>query len=160
MKKIFLVSLLFLASCGTGEKRKPEPPSISPVKPIKKAQASVVKVCDGLTAKLLKPGTDKKEATNGDRVRVHYAGWLEDKSQKDSLGRKFDSSVERGTPFSFVLGEGRVIKGWEKGVVGMKVGEKRRLTIDHTLAYGERGFPGAIPPRATLIFDVELLGVE
>lgn len=94
-----------------------------------------------------------EEATTGCQVSVHYTGWLAD-------GSKFDSSVDRGQPFGFPLGGGRVIPGWEQGVVGMKVGGKRRLTIPPHLAYGERGFPGAIPPNATLTFEVELLGVS
>jgi FKBP-type peptidyl-prolyl cis-trans isomerase FkpA len=93
------------------------------------------------------------EATTGKTVDVHYTGWLED-------GSKFDSSVDRGKPFSFKLGAGQVIKGWDKGVQGMKVGGKRKLTIPATLGYGERGAGGVIPPGATLIFEVELLGVR
>jgi FKBP-type peptidyl-prolyl cis-trans isomerase FkpA len=92
-------------------------------------------------------------ATPGVTVDVHYTGWLTD-------GQKFDSSLDRGKPFSFKLGAGQVIKGWDQGVTGMQVGGKRRLTIPHQLAYGERGVPGAIPPRATLVFEVELLGVR
>jgi len=92
-------------------------------------------------------------ATAGATVDVHYTGWLTD-------GTKFDSSRDRGKPFSFRLGAGQVIKGWDQGVTGMLVGGTRRLTIPHHLAYGERGFPGAIPPRATLVFEVELLGVR
>ena len=89
----------------------------------------------------------------GDTVLVHYTGMLED-------GTKFDSSLDRETPFSFTLGEGRVIAGWEQGVLGMKTGEKRKLTIASELAYGESGVPGAIPSNATLIFEVELLEIE
>ncbi len=86
-------------------------------------------------------------------VNVHYTGWLEN-------GKKFDSSVDRGQPFSFPLGAGRVIKGWDEGVQGMEVGGKRKLTIPSDLGYGSRGAGGVIPPNATLIFDVELLGVR
>ena len=91
-------------------------------------------------------------AQAGQTVTVHYSGWLES-------GKKFDSSVDRGEPFSFPLGTGRVIKGWDEGVQGMKVGGKRKLIIPSSLGYGARGAGGAIPPHATLIFEVELLGV-
>ena len=92
-------------------------------------------------------------AIAGKTANVHYTGWLEN-------GKKFDSSVDRGQPFSFPLGAGRVIKGWDEGVQGMKVGGKRKLTIPSDLGYGSRGAGGVIPPNATLIFDVELLGVR
>lgn len=92
------------------------------------------------------------EAVSGKRVSVHYTGTLTD-------GKKFDSSVGRA-PFPFQLGAGQVIQGWDQGVAGMKVGGKRRLTIPPELAYGKRGFPGAIPPDATLVFEVELLEVK
>lgn len=92
-------------------------------------------------------------AADGQQVSVHYTGWLTD-------GTKFDSSLDRGQPFSFVLGQGMVIKGWDQGVAGMQVGAKRKLTIPPELGYGSRGFPGAIPPNSTLVFEVELLAVR
>jgi FKBP-type peptidyl-prolyl cis-trans isomerase FkpA len=94
-----------------------------------------------------------KEATFGHNVSVHYTGWL-------TNGKKFDSSVDRGEPFQFKLGGHQVIQGWDEGVAGMKVGGKRRLQIPPDLGYGARGAGGVIPPNATLIFDVELLGVN
>ncbi len=97
------------------------------------------------------------EAVAGNSVSVHYTGWLQ---QPDGQkGKKFDSSLDRGSPFSFRLGGGQVIKGWDEGVAGMKVGGKRTLVIPSELGYGARGAGGVIPPNATLVFDVELLGV-
>ena len=100
------------------------------------------------------------EAVAGKNVVVHYTGWLYDPSKPDGHGAKFDSSVDRKTPFPFALGAGRVIKGWDEGVAGMKVGGKRTLVIPPAMAYGERGAGGVIPPNATLVFDVELLEVK
>jgi len=96
-------------------------------------------------------------AAPGQQVSVHYTGWLLYGGER---GKKFDSSKDRGDPFEFPLGGGRVIKGWDEGVAGMKVGGKRTLTIPPHLGYGARGAGGAIPPNATLIFEVELLGIE
>ena len=104
-----------------------------------------------LTIEELQAGTGD-EAKPGQQVSVHYTGWLTD-------GTKFDSSLDRGSPFGFTLGAGMVIKGWDQGVAGMKVGGKRKLTIPPELGYGARGAAGVIPPNATLVFEVELLGV-
>jgi FKBP-type peptidyl-prolyl cis-trans isomerase len=104
-----------------------------------------------LKTETLKQGTGE-ECKSGDTVSVHYTGTLTD-------GTKFDSSLDRGKPFSFTLGAGQVIKGWDLGVAGMKIGEQRRLVIPSELGYGERGAGSAIPPNATLIFEVELLEI-
>ena len=98
-------------------------------------------------------------ATAGQLVTVHYTGWLFDAAAADKKGRKFDSSRDRGDPFAFLLGAGQVIRGWDEGVAGMKVGGQRTLTIPPEMGYGARGAGGVIPPNATLVFDVELLGV-
>lgn len=104
-----------------------------------------------LKVEIIKSGIGD-EAKNGDVVSVHYTGIFED-------GTKFDSSVDRGQPFEFTLGAGMVIKGWDVGVIGMKIGEKRKLYIPYQFAYGENGY-GPIPPQANLIFDVELLEIN
>ena len=97
------------------------------------------------------------EATKGKNVTVHYTGWLDNNGEH---GKKFDSSVDRGEPFQFPLGGGMVIRGWDEGVQGMKIGGKRTLMIPADLGYGARGAGAAIPPNSKLIFDVELLGVQ
>lgn len=101
-----------------------------------------------------------REAEAGLNVTVHYTGWLYDPSKEDGKGKKFDSSVDRGDPFNFSLGAGQVIQGWDQGFAGMKIGGKRTLIIPAEMGYGARGAGGVIPPNATLIFDVELLGVK
>lgn len=101
-----------------------------------------------------------KEAIAGKTVDVHYTGWLYNAAMPNNKGTKFDSSRDRGSHFSFPLGEGRVIKGWDQGVAGMKVGGVRTLIIPADLGYGARGAGSAIPPNAALIFDVELFGVH
>jgi FKBP-type peptidyl-prolyl cis-trans isomerase len=99
------------------------------------------------------------EATAGQTITVHYTGWLFDPAAPDQKGRKFDSSRDRGQPFVFELGAGRVIQGWDNGFAGMKVGGTRTLVIPPEQGYGARGAGGVIPPNATLLFEVELLGV-
>ena len=99
------------------------------------------------------------EATPGTLVSVHYTGWLYDEKAPQQRGKKFDSSVDRGEPFNFKLGAGQVIRGWDEGVAGMKVGGKRTLLIPAWLGYGSSGAGGVIPPNATLVFEVELLDV-
>lgn len=103
---------------------------------------------------------DGAEAKAGQIVSVHYTGWLYDENAADKHGVKFDSSVDRGQPFQFPLGGGRVIQGWDQGFAGMKVGGKRTLVIPPEMGYGARGAGGVIPPNATLVFDVELLGIQ
>lgn len=99
-------------------------------------------------------------ATSGSDVTVHYTGWLYDERKPDQRGEKFDSSVDRGEPFTFLLGAGQVIRGWDEGVAGMKVGGKRVLLIPAAYGYGRKGAGGVIPPNASLVFEVELLGVK
>lgn len=121
--------------------------------PGKKTMSNGLKIDD------TKIGTGRIAAA-GTTVVVHYTGWLSDDKAADGHGKKFDSSVDRKEPFSFPLGMGKVIKGWDQGVDGMKVGGKRTLTIPADLGYGARGAGGVIPPNAVLIFDVELLDVK
>jgi FKBP-type peptidyl-prolyl cis-trans isomerase FkpA len=116
-----------------------------------KAMAAIT-TASGLIIEELKVGTGA-EAVAGQYVSVHYTGWLTD-------GTKFDSSKDRGDPFEFPLGAGHVIRGWDEGVQGMKIGGSRKLTIPTDLGYGPRGAGGVIPPNATLVFEVELLGTE
>jgi FKBP-type peptidyl-prolyl cis-trans isomerase len=107
------------------------------------SELKVEKIVDGTGA----------QPKKGDRVKVHYTGWL-------TTGQKFDSSVDRNEPFEFVLGVGQVIKGWDEGVAQLRVGDKAKLTIPAEMGYGARGAGGVIPPNATLVFEVELLGIR
>ena len=120
------------------------------------APSKMTETADGLKYTDTTMGTGA-EATKGKKVSVHYTGWLYNNGTK---GAKFDSSLDRGQPFSFALGAGQVIRGWDEGVAGMKIGGKRTLIIPPELGYGARGAGGAIPPNAVLHFDVELLKVS
>ena len=112
----------------------------------------------GLQIDDLNPGQGDV-AASGCRVSVHYTGWLHDAAAEQQRGRKFDSSRDRDTPFAFNLGAGQVIRGWDEGVAGMKVGGVRVLTIPPELGYGARGAGGVIPPNSTLVFEVELISI-
>jgi FKBP-type peptidyl-prolyl cis-trans isomerase len=120
--------------------------------PTATSSANMTKTASGLQYTDLKVG-DGPVAKAGQTMSVHYTGWL-------TNGNKFDSSLDRGQPFSFALGQGQVIKGWDEGVAGMKVGGKRKLLVPPDLAYGPDGFPPVIPPNSELVFEVELLGVQ
>lgn len=123
----------------------------TPTTPVEKGDEKMKTQAEQLKIEDLSPGTGTA-ASKGKTVSVHYTGWLTD-------GKKFDSSVDRGQPFQFALGAGSVIKGWDQGIDGMKVGGKRKLTIPPELGYGARGAGNVIPPNATLVFEVELLNV-
>jgi FKBP-type peptidyl-prolyl cis-trans isomerase FkpA len=152
-----LIVLIALSGCAA--KPAASPPGSTQSEPAA-AQGSTPDDSPGTTKEVtelkiedLKVG-DGAEAKTGDTVSVHYTGWLTD-------GTKFDSSRDSGTPFQFTLGQGRVIRGWDEGVAGMKVGGRRKLTIPPEMGYGAQGAGGGvIPPNATLVFDVELLGVN
>lgn len=126
-----------------------------PAAPAKPAAAAVV---TELVKKDTKEGNGKL-AEKGKAVSVHYTGWLYDPAAPEQKGKKFDSSHDRKIPFGFILGAGRVIKGWEEGVVGMKEGGQRTLIIPASMGYGDKGAGGVIPPGATLLFEVELLKI-
>ena len=140
---IALIALMLPAAAQSTPAKKPV------VSGPTKVTGEPVKTASGLEYWDIKVGTGAT-AQSGQHVKVDYTGWL-------TNGKKFDSSVGTGRPFELMLGAGQVIKGWDEGIVGMKVGGKRQLRIPPDLAYGAKGYPGAIPPNATLIFDVQLL---
>lgn len=123
------------------------------------SESGVIEVAPGLMAEILQAGYGRA-AEPGDYVDVHYTGWLYDPAAEKNRGGKFDSSVDRGQKFQFQLGAGQVIQGWDRGVEGMLIGEKRQLTIAPEMGYGDRGAGNVIPPGATLVFEVELFGLE
>jgi len=138
---IFLPLLFLLAACSAPDG---SPPGGAPVE----LEVRVLRVGDGAIAR------------SGDTVQVHYTGWLYDEREPGRRGTEFDSSRPRGEPLVFPLGQGRVIRGWDEGVLGMQVGEVRELAIPADLAYGRRGAGRTIPPHQPLLFEVELVGIE
>lgn len=150
-------SIFLLAACG--QKSQEEPAANEPEAAAGAAALNDMAEEAALQFDITKVGHGRA-AEAGDFVTVHYTGWLYDESAPDNRGEKFDSSVDRGDKFQFPLGAGRVIKGWDEGVAGMLIGEKRVLTIPPEMGYGDRGAGGAIPPGATLIFEVELFSAE
>jgi FKBP-type peptidyl-prolyl cis-trans isomerase FkpA len=146
------VLLGLLAACG-GKPPATGPSSDSPVPAVAAPAIETLEVGE------LQAGSGAP-ITAGQKAVVQYTGWLYETSAPDKKGKEFDSSRSSGQPFSFVVGAGQVIKGWDQGVLGMKVGGRRRLTIPATLAYGDVGAGGVIPPGAALVFDVELVAVE
>ena len=149
---VILTALGFVSGCGKSEKSStPNMPSASSPASPTKVNGQPTTTASGLQYWDIVVGTGAT-AVPGKPVSVHYTGWL-------TSGEKFDSSLDRGKPFVFSLGDGQVIKGWDEGVAGMKAGGKRQLRIPSALGYGDSGAGGVIPPKATLIFDVELLEV-
>jgi FKBP-type peptidyl-prolyl cis-trans isomerase FkpA len=149
VSKITLLALLAATAACSGKSDAPPPSAATP------PTAAVT----SLQSETLKPGTGATIA-GGQMAVVQYTGWLYEAGAADPKGKQFDSSRDRKEAFKFPVGTGSVIKGWDQGVVGMKVGESRRLVIPPDLAYGDSGAGGVIPPGATLVFDVELVGIE
>jgi FKBP-type peptidyl-prolyl cis-trans isomerase FkpA len=153
---------LVLAACGKEQSEPVEEAQADTEKPACVGQpvndVQAVEITAGLVSRTLSTGCGEAVATSGQEVVVHYTGWLLDSAAENNRGAKFDSSRDRGDPFIFPLGAGRVIKGWDQGVAGMAVGEVRELTIAPEMAYGDRDI-GVIPPGSTLVFEVELISL-
>jgi FKBP-type peptidyl-prolyl cis-trans isomerase FkpA len=142
-RRCLLPALILALSAACGEKPAARPPS-----PVNSLEIVDLKAGEGASI------------AAGQQAVVQYTGWLYEASTPDKKGTEFDSSRKTGEPFRFTVGAGQVIKGWDQGVVGMKIGGSRRLTVPPDLAYGENGAGGVIPPSATLVFEVELMGIE
>ena len=163
----FLAALLAIGISGCGREGSepaggagPAPaPEEQPMVQEPASGTEVFEIAPGLTAVILQNGYGRA-AEPGDYVDVHYTGWLYDEEAEGNRGSQFDSSVDRGERFQFQLGAGQVIKGWDQGVAGMLIGEKRELTLAPEMGYGDRGAGNVIPPGATLVFEVELFGLE
>jgi FKBP-type peptidyl-prolyl cis-trans isomerase FkpA len=161
-RTLLVVSFIAMTACSkpssdTASQAKEAEPAVEAS--IQQVDESLMQIAPGLTARILKEG-EGAAAEAGQIAVVHYTGWLYDEAAEDKRGNKFDSSVDRDQYFSFMLGAGRVIKGWDQGVVGMKVGETRELTIAPEMGYGDRGAGNVIPPGATLIFEVQLAEIK
>jgi FKBP-type peptidyl-prolyl cis-trans isomerase len=154
---VMLGCALMLSACG----KTPDDSGATPAagQPLDTTGIQAEEVMPGLTKRILVPGQGPAAAP-GQTVSVHYTGWLYDPDAPNNRGTKFDSSRDRGEYFRFQLGAGRVIKGWDEGVAGMTIGELSELTIAPELGYGKRGAGGVIPPDATLVFEVELAGLN
>lgn len=153
MKTVILaITVLVLSALAIAQTASAKKAAAKPASGPTKVAGAPTKTASGLEYWDIKVGTGAV-AASGQHVKVDYTGWL-------TNGKKFDSSVGTGKPFDFVLGAGQVIKGWDEGVAGMKVGGKRQLRIPPDLAYGEKGYPGVIPASSTLIFDVRLVDVK
>ena len=151
LRPLLMCAMLALAGCGDSDSSSGDPAKVTYADSLGVDLSAMNKSESGLYTQDLVVGTGK-EAVSGSRAQVHYTGWLPD-------GSVFDSSRPRGEAFTFDLGAGRVIKGWDEGVVGMRVGGKRKLVIPSDLGYGSRGSPPVIPSDAVLVFDVELMNV-
>jgi FKBP-type peptidyl-prolyl cis-trans isomerase len=157
---VLALTAFVVAACGQQETSADEPvANAETANQEKDKTAEKMELITELQIIDVAPG-EGAQAAAGNDVVVHYTGWLYDPSQPENKGTKFDSSVDRGQPFSFPLGAGRVIRGWDEGVAGMLVGGKRTLIIPPDMGYGSRGAGGVIPPDATLMFDVELLEIN
>ena len=165
LKTLMFVSLFVLTACGQPDSDPVEQPAdTAPAvdatetsEPV--VEADSMEITSGLSARILREGNGKPAAA-GQIAVVHYTGWLYDEMAAGNRGNKFDSSVDRDKHFEFMLGAGDVIKGWDQGVVGMKVGEKRELTIAPAMGYGDRGVGAVIPPGAILVFEIELAELQ